>query len=395
MKDDQTMRETNIATAQSEYYKRPADERFETLVGMIAAADLDRQQSHEAIYNLRDLRATVSGNLADRTIAEPLQPGTLLLASPKGTASFTHYAFGQLARTIGAPASYLRALPPQIAADCINHGLHEAAPIGTTANLLIRDDGNQDTPTIRACTSETYGRLWDSRLYGEMARHFGDGMHSNGGKWMTPPAWPGSLPSGQYRGDRDSFVIRVDGGSIVTDPSAGNTSADGGKMYRGIMVRNSEVGHCSISIECVLYRYICGNHMIWGAILDRTFRRRHVGTKITQDTMQELATLAYKFNQRTASSDEQIIRTLIDHEIAHTEKGVIDALMKMGATKQDAQAAYTVCTEQESASPRSFWGIAQGLTRTSQDSGYQDERLKLDQLAANVIKRGALQYATV
>lgn len=385
------MRETNIATAQSEYYKRPADERFETLAGMIAAADLDRQQSHEAIYNLRDLRATAgSASTAPGTLNAGLH-----LESPKGRASFTHYSFGQLARTIGAPAAYLRALPPQIAADCINHGLHDAAPIGTTANLLIRDDGTQDLPTVRACTSETYGRLWDSRLYGEMNRHFGDGISSNGGRWMTPPAWPGSLPSGQYRGDRDSFVIRVDGGSIVTDPSRSQGSGDSGQMFRGIMVRNSEVGHCSISIECVLYRVICGNHMIWGAILDRTFRRRHVGTKITRDTMRELAELAYRFNQRAASTDEQIIRTLIDHEIAHTEKGVIDELMKMGATKADAQAAYTACTEQESASPRSFWGIAQGLTRTSQDSGYQDERLKLDQLAAAVIKKGALQYATV
>lgn len=385
---------TNISTAQSEYYNRPADERFETLGAMLQAATTEREQSHEAIYNLRDLRAitqetevpSFSGNTT-RT--------NLMLEGPKGAARFTHYSFGQLARTIGAPASYLRTLPPAIAADAINFGLHEAAPVGTKANMLIKDDGNDaSAPIIRACTSETYGRIWDAQLYGEVARHFGDGQRSNGGQWMTPPAWPGSLPSGQYRGDRDSFVIRVDGGSIVTDPSA-HDSGDGSKMYRGIMLRNSEVGHASISIECVLYRYICGNHMIWGAILDRQFRRRHVGKRITHDTMQELAAMAYKFNTRAASTDEQIIQTLITHELAHTKEAVIDELKKIGATKAEAEAAYTACADLESASPRSFWGVAQGLTRVSQDSGHQDERLRLDQLAAQVLKRGAIQYATV
>lgn len=386
-------RPTNIATAQSEYYNRPADERFETLDQMLRAADTDRRQSHEAIYNLRDLRATATGPREGHTAPTGSTP-SLMLESPKGRAAFTHYSFGQLARTIGAPASYLRTLPPAIAADAINFGLQDAAPVGTSANLLIRDDGQDDTtPTIRACTSETYGRIWDAQLYGEVNRHFGDGIRSNGGQWMTPPAWPGSLPSGQYRGDRDSFVIRVDGGSIVTDPSA--QGGDGSKLYRGIMLRNSEVGYASISIECVLYRYICGNHMIWGAILDRQFRRRHVGKRIAYDTMQELATLAYKFNQRSASSDERIIATLIEHEIAHTKEAVIDELKKMGATKQEAEASYDSCTQHEACSPRSFWGVAQGLTRTSQESGYQDERLRLDQLAAQVLKRGALQYATV
>lgn len=384
--------ESNIATAQSEYYRRPADERFDTLTSMIEASEQDRQMSHEAIYNLRDLRATTPKISQLDTSAAP---GTLMLESPKGVANFTHYSFGQLARTIGAPASYLRALPPAIAADCINHGLQDAAPVGTTANLLIRDDQTQPFPVVRACTSETYGRLWDARLYGELARHFGDGIQSNGGSWQTPPAWPGSLPSGQYRGDRDSFVIRIDGGSIVNDPSHATGSGDSGQMFRGIMVRNSEVGHCSISIDCVLYRYICGNHMLWGAIMDRQFRRRHVGNKITRDTMRELADMAYNFNRRSASTDEAIIRALIDHQLAHTKEAVVDELRKMGATKEQATEAYETCEQKESASPRSFWGVAQGLTRNSQVSGWQDDRLALDTLASQVLKRGALQFATV
>ena len=388
-----------ITTAASQYANRPKDERFATLDDMIASARYDREHSKERIYNLRDLRAVATTpdgtpGVNGPNAPEPARATSVMLESPKGRAAFTHYSFGQLARTIGAPAAYLRTLPPAIAADAINYGLQDAAPSGTAANLLIRANGG--TPVVRAATSDTYGRVWDESLYGEINRYFGDGRTSAGGAWMSPPVWPDLLktqgPGGQYRGDRDSFVIRVDGGSIVEDPSASQGS---GQMYRGIMVRNSEVGHCSISIECILFRYICGNHNLWGAIMDRQFRRRHVGTKVTRDTINELLTLARKFNQRSAQEDERIIRSLIDHEIAHTKEAVIDELKKLGATKADAEEAYTLCEQKEHASPRSFWGIAQGLTRASQESGWQDDRLKLDQLAAQVLKKGAAQLVTV
>lgn len=376
-----------IDTAARQYANRPPDERFESLQAMIDAAQYDKAHSAERTYNLRDLRAVATGPREGHTAAEG-EPATVMLESPNGRAAFTHYSFGQLARTVGAPAAYLRTLPPSIAADALNYGLQEATEHGTAANLLVRANGGQ--PIVRAATSDTYGRVWDANLYGELDRYFGDGKttrSSSGGSWMSPPTWSGES-AGQYRGDRDSFVIRVDGGSIVTDPSAANTTRDG-TMYRGIMVRNSEVGHASITVECVLFRYICGNHNLWGAIMDRQFRRRHVGQKITRDVMQELQTLAYRFNQRTASQDEAIIAGLIRHEIAHTKEAVIDELQKMGATKQQATDAYATCEAKEHAAPRSFWGIAQGLTRNSQESGWQDDRLKLDQLAAAVLKKGA------
>ena len=392
------MRETNIATAQSEYYKRPADERFASVAALVAAAQYDKDHSAERTYNLKDLKAVTERTHTEQPDRRPgfegqtatIMRDVLRLESPNGRAQLTHYAFGQLARTIGAPASYLRTLPPELAARNINHGLQES-PAGTAANLLVRANGG--TPTIRAATSDTYGRVWDASLYGELSRRFMD----TDSRWITPPTWDGE-PAGAYRGDRDSFVIVVNGGSIVTDPSlAGGATVNqpigGGPsngMYRGLMLRNSEVGHCSITIESILFRYICGNHMLWGAIMDRQFRRRHVGTKITRDTMRELQDLAWKFTNRTAASDEAIVRGLIDHEIAHTREAVIDELKKMGATKQQAEEAYATTEQKEAASPRSFWGIAQGLTRNSQESGYQDDRLVLDQLAALVLKRGSL-----
>lgn len=141
-------------------------------------------------------------------------------------------------------------------------------------------------------------------------------------------------------------------------------------------------------IEQILFRYICGNHMLWGAMVDRSFRRRHVGKTLNRDTRMELARVAYQWAHASAEKDQAIIRGLIDHEIAKTRDDVIKALRSFGATHDQAIRAYDTCEQTENASPRSFWGIAQGLTRGSQTSGYQDERLQLDQLAAEVLARG-------
>lgn len=370
---------TNIYTASNQYNNRPADERFTSLQELIDEAQHERDFSAERAYSLRDLEAFDDND-------------TVKLGSPNGAASLTHWSFGQLSRVIGAPAGYLRSLPAHLAARNINHGLH-ASRDGSSLNLLVKGKNGGD-PVVRAATSETYGRVWDSVLYSALADHFGDGKRSkNGGEWQAPPVWPGSQPGGQYRGDRDSFVIRVDGGSIVSDPRGWSAIGNnGGRLHRGILVRNSETGACAITIECVLFDVICGNHILWGAVVDRTFRRRHVGQFITRAVIIELQNLAYQFNQRSAESDERIIRALVSHEIAFSREAVVSELRKLGATKEQATAAYDTAEAKEPGlNPRSWWGIAAGLTRYSQESGHQDDRLALDQLAASILRTGAKQ----
>jgi hypothetical protein len=264
-----------IDIAAREYANRPPDERYASPQAMLQAAEHDRQYSKEITYNTRDLSVVPANTHNTPTFGATPEQSTLRLQSPKGTAAFTHWSFGQLCRMLGAPASYLRDLPPAIAADALNFGLHEAIGHATDAKLLVKANGT--APIVRACTSETYGRAWDAHLYGETLRVL------PAPTWDIPPTWDGK-PAGAYRGDRDSFLILVNGGSIVTDPSlrgravqTGPNGDGGAAMYRGIMLRNSEVGACSIWIDLIFFRYICGNHMLWGAMFDQRFKRRHVG----------------------------------------------------------------------------------------------------------------------
>lgn len=382
---------TNIATAQSEYYRRPADERFATVQELVSQATTQRNHSIEKKINAKELKAVEQGD-------------QVALVGPSGNpANLTHWSFGQLCRSIGAPANYLRELPPELCARNINHGLQNTPP-ASDFNLLLQAPNGRPQPTIRACTSETYGRVWDSELYGAIVNQI-----MVRGDFKLPPTWSGD-PGGAYRGDRDSFLIIVNGGSIVEDPSLMNTTYqpppsvpgaandhDGSPsaMYRGLMIRNSEVGASSIVIDQILFRYICGNHMLWGAMVDKTFNRRHVGEGTLRATLREISSIAFHWTNSGASRDQAIIKSLIDHQIATTKEGVVDELQAIGFTKKMAVAAYDACEMHEHCSPRSFWGIAQGATRVSQASGYQDDRYSLDQLAAKVLKKGAKQYATV
>ena len=362
-----------IGTAAAEYANRPKDEQYPSVEALIERADHDRESSRERHYNLKDLSAVAD----DRSVS---------IASQAGIATFTNWSFGQFCRMLKAPAAFLRELTPSIAANVLNDCLHRT-PAGSKATLLVQAPNGKPYPQVRSVTSETYGRLYDGELY--------TGLRATLPKFELPPTWEGGKDgprSGAYRGDRDSFVIMVDGGSIVTDPSIQGAGKDG-RMFRGIMVRNSEVGACSVTIEQVLFEYICGNHNLWGAVIDRRFRRRHVGGHVLRDTIREIATIARKWSDRPASVDQAIVNFLISHELASTKEGIIDELRAIGLTEQDAKEAYATCELGFEASPRSFWGISQGITRLSQTSGYQDDRFMLDTAAAKILAKGAALVA--
>lgn len=363
---------TTISTAASQYANRPKDESYADLPSLIAAKRDEREHSKEIGYNLRDLQAVATDD-------------GLRLASPKGTAVMSHWSFGQLARMVGAPAGYLRTLPAAVTADALNYGIQHQAPVGQTASLLVRRPNGTPEPAIRSITTDTYSRLWDDQLYSSVQSVvFNHTSNGTGGAWIAPPTWEGDA-AGTWAGDRDSFVIRVDGGSIVNDPSCGSD----GRLYRGIMIRNSEVGAAAVSFERVLFQYICGNLNLWGAVIDKQYRRRHVGNHVMRDVMREIGQLAYDWTTRPASADEAIIKSLIDHELASTPEGVADELKAIGYSKAEAEAAVQTCEQHFKASPRSYWGIAQGTTKLSQSAAWQSDRLPLDLLAAKVLQRGA------
>lgn len=383
---------SNRYDAANQFANRPADESFGTLAGFLAHLRTEKDQSREYTRAIKDLKFN------------PHADGSVVLTNPLGqSARLTHWSFSQMARLINAPAGYLRSLPADITAAAGNYGISKIArqDVKLLARATKTDEGTPGEPIIRAVTSTGYSRVWSADLYADLVDH----LAPQG--FDLPPVWKhldkhGTGKAGAYAGDRDAFLILALGeSSIVNDPTARRSQLDtsdgpGGNsqaLYPAVIVKNSDVGASAVTIEVIFYRYICGNHIIWNVDTSAgsAWKRRHVGQNAQRDSVREILRLAATVSERNPADIERMIKTLAEREIATTRAGVIEELRALGIPEADCVAAYDATEAQQSsttASPRSYWGIVQGLTYTSQHTGYQDDRFAIDQMAAKVLNKG-------
>jgi hypothetical protein len=308
-------------------------------------------------------------------------------------ATLTNWAFGQLAARIEAPASYLRKLPATLAVQNINHGLKTRyTDPNERVNLLVHANGGL---VVRALTSEKYARIWNHDLLRRMLDYPQYG-------WNTPvafeymnaniPIYVGGRRTREktiYVSDHDMFVFLVNNNNRINEP--GNPEGLG----RGFFVENSEVGASKLRITTFLYRFICSNHIVWGAKDVSEIALRHVG-KVRGRIHQMFDRLHIELNRyanESVSDIEAKIRTAKSTIIAAHQEQVIDTifanLKKAGApvSRKQLEAAQTLAIANESTDgkPNSIWGMAQGLTRLSQDQPFADVRLKMDEAAGRLI----------
>jgi Domain of unknown function (DUF932) len=288
----------------------------------------------------------------------------------------THWSFEQLATIAGAPPKYLRTLPAAIASAAINHGL---ARQRREHQLVFVD---QAAPwTMHAMTSRRYARVHHDELAARvldlMAQHRA---------WHLPLGYKDGVfgaervPSGAYLGDRDMFLFLVDGNRDLDDP----TDRTHAGLFRGFILRNSDVGAAALTLDVFLFRVVCGNHLIWGFQHIAGFRRRHVGASI-----QEAWTMSLNHVRATLDADTAFERTVIlratTQELGQTRDAVLDAvLQRVDLSQRQADEAYSVA-EQNETNPRSVWGYVQGLTRLSQRTPWQDGRFALDRAASRLL----------
>jgi hypothetical protein len=192
-------------------------------------------------------------------------------------------------------------------------------------------------------------------------------------------------PSGLYLSPEDMFAFLVDGNARIND------GTDGG-LARGFFVSNSEVGKKGFSLTSFLYRYTCGNHIVWGAQDVNVFRRKHIGDAKTtmRDIFAGMDKALREFTQSSAAKDEALIveakkeiwNGLDDlTEMVFGDKGWLTKRQTEGAFRLAEQYAGT------DGSPRSAWGFANGVTRLSQLTPYADERTALDTAAGNILRK--------
>jgi hypothetical protein len=352
-------------TAHREWANRPPDERYASVEALHEAARVRRDRTMERDIETGDFRTEAAG------------AGGLTICESSGrTAALTHWSFEQLATIAGAPPKYLRSLPASIASDAINFGLRRHTRM--QHQLFVE----RDVPwTVHAITSSRYARVH----HDELATRVRDLMAAHPA-WSLPLGYKDGVygaervPSGAYLGDRDMFIFMVDGNRDLDDP----TDSTQAGLFRGFILRNSDVGAAALTLDLFLFRACCANHVLWGFHHVAGFRRRHVGASIQEAWTASLDAVCTALDA-DPSADRTLLQRSITLELGPTRDAVLDTVVqRLDVSRKQAAEAYTLA-EQHEMNPRSVWGYVQGLTRLSQHTAWQDGRFALDQAASRLL----------
>jgi hypothetical protein len=358
---------TVLMQACNQWMTRPADERFASLADLHAAVMHHREVSVEApTVALRSL------SVATEQYAEGEEP--IVQGSTGAKARLTHYSFGQLARVLGAPASYLRTLPPSLAAENLQHGLAKVDDDERQVNMLFAQNGDL---RLRAMTSDKYTRIWNSDITRRLIA-----LTEQSPEWQpAPAAFDGSR--GLYASDKDMFAFLVDNDRRIFD------KLPGGGLGRGFFVSNSEVGDASFRVTTFLYEYVCGNHRVWGAQGVSELRIPHIGDA-DERAFRKMAVELRKFADASSQQDEARIEACMKYEFEGTKDELLDAVfgLNTGLTRKMIGAGFDRAVEQEAryGSPKSVWGLAGGITEIARDLPNADERVTVERQAGKLMQ---------
>jgi hypothetical protein len=381
---------SNLYQASDQWAKRPADERFWTLDDMLERCEYHRATAGEATVRWDQLSVVADNN-------------NLCIVGPTGVpATMTNWSFGQLCSRAASPKDYITRLPRDLATQCINHGLSRVEDKGGTTKMLIHRNGSL---VCRSVTSEDYSRIWNADLVKNLTI-----LPRLG--WRVPPARPSGnttfsrpateadvlnqpasglsvkvgdmiAPAGLYASDHDMFAF------MVNDDRRINDGSDGG-LGRGFFVSNSEVGAGAFKLTTFYYRYVCGNHICWGVENVKELSMVHRGRN-NQRFGYEMGNFLRSYADASASQDEGRIidakRTLIGTTMDET----VEVLFKRSVLpKKTLEAAYKEAEMEASmrrdVSPRSVWGMVQGITALSQKGDFCDKRTEMDRAAGKVLQ---------
>ena len=160
-----------IGRVASEWFSRPADDRYLSLSELHAAVRRRAERSRTRTVESAAIRVEASRDDTERL--------TLMLPGESAPLVSTHWSFGQLATMVGAPSAYLRQLPAPLAAINLQYGL-----TSNRAELVKTLEVSDGRAELRAVTSPDYGRIFDQELVAAVQRIAGDGTGDT--RWKVP-----------------------------------------------------------------------------------------------------------------------------------------------------------------------------------------------------------------
>ncbi|MBT1155866.1 DUF932 domain-containing protein [Aminobacter anthyllidis] len=372
-----------VARVSSEWFNRPADERYLSLSDLMASVRSRSERSRTRTVETAAIRVEASRDDAERL--------TLALPGADKPVAPTHWSFGQLASIVGAPATYLRQLPAPLAGINLQYGLtsHRAEQVKT----LEVEDGRVE---LRAVTGPDYGRIYDHELVAAVQKIAGNGTGDT--RWKIPGVldWSTGIYNPRvgitsdtttlYASDRDVFLFLVDDLNPI---EAGRLSDGSPDLYfRGFYCWNSEVGAKTLGMASFYLRAVCQNRNLWGVEDFEEITIRHSKNAASRFAHQAAPALT-RFANSSPMPFINGIRAAREKIVARTDDDRADFLRKRGFSKAETAKIVDIVLAEEGHKPESVFDFVQGITAVARDKPHQDARLDLEAKAKKLLDRAA------
>lgn len=353
-----------------EWFSRPADERITGKDSMDARLNIAKQA--KAFYD-RSTARTLSTHEIE-VVPKVGALDALAIRGPSGGLALPSYwGMTQLCQRAGVPASYLReglSENPGLAAANLNYALQRSENERVQLLLTLRGENAQ----MVAATSPSYGRIWNYQILEAANRHLGP-------EWTVPGIFGKAVGeitkenTSLFLGSQDMFI----GLSDETNKIEFKNRRDGkpGMLSRGILIGNSEVGAAKLLIKFFLFDYACFNRNFWGVEDVLEVSIRHSSGAPGRWLLEAMPSIQKFMNAGTGNVLKQL-EAARSTKIADPLKFLTDRKF----TRPAAQAVIEIHKTEEHRPIETIWDAEVGATAYARTLPYQDERLKIEMLAA-------------
>ncbi|MGV2164919.1 DUF932 domain-containing protein [Agrobacterium sp. 16-172Ci] len=372
-----------VGRVSSEWFSRPADERYLSLSELARSVRDRADRSRTRVVESALIHVEASRNDPERL--------ALILPGADAATAPTHWSFGQLAGLVGAPAAYLRQLPAPLAAINLQYGLtsNRAEQIKT----LETDDGRTE---LRAVTGPDYGRIFDAELVEAVQRIAGNGTGDT--RWKVPGVldWSTGVYNPRvditkdtttlYASDRDVFLFLVDDLNPIEAGRLPDGSPD--LYFRGFYCWNSEVGAKTLGMASFYLRAVCQNRNLWGVedFEEITIRHsKYAANRFAHEAAPALANFANSSPLPFVNG----IKAARERIVAKTDEDRTDFLRRRGFSKAETGKIIDTVLAEEGRPPESTFDFVQGITAVARDKPHQDARLDMEAKAKKLLDRAS------
>ncbi len=372
-----------VGRVSSEWFSRPADERYLSLGALHEAVKMRSDRARTRTVESAAIR--VEADRADADTIALIVPGQRRPLLP------THWSYGQLCSLVGAPATYMRQLPAPLAGINLQHGL-----LSHRSELLKTLETDDERVELRAITGPEYGRVWDHELVSAVMRIAGNGTGDTIWKvpgvldWSTMTHNPFVEVSEEtttlYASDRDVFLFLVDDTHPIEAGRLPNGEPD--LYFRGFYCWNSEVGSKTLGIASFYLRAVCANRNLWGTENFEEIVIRH--SKFAAHRFaREAAPALTSFANSSPANFVAGIRAARDRIVARTDDDREGFLRRRGFTKGDSARIIETVLQEEGRPPESIFDFVQGMTALARRRTHQDARLELEGKARRLLEQAS------